>query len=141
MFVETLFTLGLRVGELMRITRESITATGVIVVTKGGEEQLKTALPKFLHRLQNYAKSQDGAVFPHAYNYYYTTLKAIGRRAGIEGVHPHILRHTRAVDLLNKGLALPYLQQFLGHKLITTTMIYTKITGGELLKALENVEK
>lgn len=141
MVVETLFVSGMRIGEFMRITRESIKSTGIVVVTKGGKEQLKTALPAFLHKLQAYAQNQDGLVFPHTYSYYYNMTKAIGKRAGIEGIHPHILRHTRAVDLLNKDLKLPYLQQFLGHKRIETTMIYTQITGGELLKALEKAEE
>jgi len=51
-----------------------------------------------------------------------------------------ISHNSRAVDLLGKGMKLPYLQQFLGHASINTTAIYTQVTGDELSQQLEELE-
>lgn len=55
-------------------------------------------------------------------------LARIGQRAGLERrVHPHILRHTFATQALKGGMALPVIQQLLGHEDPKTTMIYAAI--------------
>lgn len=64
----------------------------------------------------------------------------LAEKVGHPGVSPHMLRHARAVDLLNKGMPLPFVQQFLGHANINTTARYLLITGGELGQHLEEVE-
>ena len=51
-----------------------------------------------------------------------------------------ISHNSRAVDLLDAGMPLPYLQQFLGHASINTTAIYTQLRGGDLSKQLEKIE-
>ena len=53
--------------------------------------------------------------------------------AGIpkELAHPHILRHTRAIELLRAGVPVTIVQDLLGHSALTTTAIYLKISGQE----------
>ena len=41
-----------------------------------------------------------------------------------ERVHPHQLRHTRAIHLYRSGMPLPFIAEFLSHANITTTNIY-----------------
>ena len=43
-----------------------------------------------------------------------------------EKVHPHLLRHTRAMDLYTGGMSLQMLQKILGHANLKTTEIYAK---------------
>ena len=45
--------------------------------------------------------------------------------------HPHILRHTRAVELLRAGVPVTIVQDMMGHSALTTTAIYLKISGQE----------
>jgi len=53
--------------------------------------------------------------------------------AGIprELAHPHILRHTRAIELLRAGVPVTIVQDLLGHSALTTTAIYLRISGQE----------
>ena len=45
--------------------------------------------------------------------------------------HPHILRHTRAIELLKAGVPITIVQDILGHAALTTTAIYLRISGQE----------
>ncbi|MCK5235877.1 MAG: site-specific integrase [Deltaproteobacteria bacterium] len=140
MLVMTLFNLGCRISELMAIDERKITNTGVVVVTKGGDEKLKIITKDFYPTLKKYSKGKGRRVFPRPYSYYQDRLKKMGKKAGYPDISLHMIRHSRAVDLLNKGLSPPYLQQFLGHASFDTTAIYLQVDGGELLEQIEKVE-
>jgi site-specific recombinase XerD len=60
-------------------------------------------------------------------------LKDLGKRANINNMHPHILRHSRAIAMLRGGAKPFVVQQHLGHKSITTTMnIYGMFMASDL---------
>ena len=141
MFILALFYLGCRIAELMEIEKGKVMPMGVTLRTKGGNEKLKILTRDFYPVLKEYADKQKGPrVFPRPYSYYNTTLKALATKSGHADLTLHTIRHSRAVDLLDKGLSLLYLQQFLGHKSINTTARYTLVHGGKLYDEVNAIE-
>ena len=71
-------------------------------------------------------------------------IKAAGGRAGVK-VHPHRLRHTAATQLLNAGCRVTSIQKFLGHKELSTTMIYACVhdqtVADDYYTAMQQIEK
>ena len=54
-------------------------------------------------------------------------LRGLGKRAGVKNVHPHRFRRTIAKDLLNRGMPIEQVKEFLGHEKLDTTMIYCTV--------------
>ncbi len=72
-------------------------------------------------------------------NVFYTIFQDLSEIAGIpkELAHPHILRHTRAIELLRAGVPITIVQDLLGHSALTTTAIYLKMSGQEMKSVLK----
>ena len=59
-------------------------------------------------------------------------LKLYGKRALNKNMYPHLLRHSFATHLLNKGIKIERVQKLMGHKDISNTQIYTHIVQKDI---------
>ncbi len=62
-------------------------------------------------------------------------VKLLGQ-SNLDKAHPHALRHTRAVHLLDSGMNIMLLKNFLGHASISNTLIYLKYSNKDMAEAI-----
>ena len=129
---------GLRVAEMCAVKAEDIDFDHSYLHipksnTKGGKARTVALLPPVVTALQTYLNGLSiGWLFPSIAGHHISPrqiqyiLKAIAGKAGIERVHPHLLRHSFAVWSLEYGIDIYTLSQQLGHSSILTTSIYLK---------------
>lgn len=60
------------------------------------------------------------------------TVRKIGRRAGVDNVHPHRFRRTSATIALRRGMPIEMVSKMLGHEQISTTQIYLDLSDDDL---------
>jgi site-specific recombinase XerD len=152
--LEMLFSAGLRVSELISISRSQINLKNqeFSVRGKGGKVRVVFISDTAKAALEKYLKARtdiDEALFvriprntkqlssvkglrltPRSIQ---RIVKYYAAKAGIvKEVHPHTLRHSFATDLLINGADIRSVQAMLGHSSITTTQIYTHVTNQQL---------
>ena len=152
--LEVLFSTGMRVGELVGLNRDVLPSSHapgadreLAIVGKGGVARTVYLSPRSCEWVGRYLQRRtdhDPALF---INYsrasrgdrrltirsIETSVKSYARRAGIDlRTTPHTLRHSYATDLLSQGVDLRTIQEFLGHRNILTTQIYTHVTNRKL---------
>lgn len=154
--LEVLFSTGLRVAELTALNLEQIKITSatndleVAVIGKGNKVRsvyFSTRAVKWLKKYINKRTDMDEALFINykpgiekTGNSRRLTTKSIEeivkkyvKMAGLPIITtPHTLRHSFATDLLAQGVDLRLVQEFLGHRNIATTQIYTHVTNKQL---------
>ena len=144
--IETLYSCGLRVSELINITIQNLYLdVGFIkVIGKGSKERLvpigSSAIKHINVYLKNYRKSfkvidgNEGFLFLNrrgkklSRNMIFIIVKQLSIKNNIEkNISPHTFRHSFATHLIEGGADLRAVQDMLGHESITTTEIYTHL--------------
>ncbi len=151
--LESLFSTGLRVAELVNLNREQFRLTGdnedleVVIVGKGGRPRPVYFSDRAISSLRDYLalrRDKERALFIN-----YKGPTSASKRLSVRSVEkivkkyvllagiptfttPHTLRHSFATDLLTQGVDLREIQEFLGHKNIGTTQIYAHVTSRRL---------
>ena len=88
--------------------------------------------------------TRPGEARPLTTKYYNKLFNELSIESGItlkngENVHPHTLRHSRAMAIYDNGVDLEVLQALLGHKEISTTQIYARVRDERVVKAQQAV--
>lgn len=142
--LETFYSTGMRVSELVGLNLEDIDFfSGVVKIRgKGKKERMAPIGEKALGVLRDYAQKRKNnlqAVFLNKNGGRLTDRgvrlildKYIHRTAMREDISPHSLRHSFATHLLNRGADLRSVQELLGHANLSTTQIYTHVTMDKL---------
>ncbi|MDP2858074.1 MAG: tyrosine-type recombinase/integrase [Bacillota bacterium] len=144
---------GLRVGEVLALqVRDLDWAAGKVMIRqgKGAKDRVVWINEDLLELLRQWRERRpagsNGLLFTTLQGgeldarYIRELVKRLAKRAGIEkDVHPHLLRHTMATDLLRSTKNLRLVQKALGHSNITTTTIYAHIVDGELEEAMKGL--
>jgi integrase/recombinase XerD len=148
--LELAYASGLRLSELknLRLEQLHLDAGFINVIGKGNKERVvpvgrtaSEALNRFIEtgRPKLVTPRSPANVFltkrgtPFASVTLWLRIKNRVRRAGVSrNVTPHMLRHSFATHLLEHGADLRVIQELLGHANISTTEIYTHVTGNRL---------
>lgn len=151
--LETLYSTGIRVGELVALDIEDVDFIGgaMKVAGKGKKERLVPigdravrAIRAYLDKCAGLPKRDAKAVFLNAAGKRITDRavrrvieKYVRVSALRRGVSPHTLRHSFATHLLDRGADLRSVQELLGHSNLSTTQIYTHLTTARLKEVYE----
>ena len=142
--LETLFSTGLRVSELVSLKRDEIDFNrGEFSVRGKGSKIRVVFLSKIaIDAIRSYLDKRtdvEPELFPLTTRTVQRIVRKYAIRAGIIGkkVSPHSLRHSYATDLLRNGADIRSVQAMLGHASVTTTQIYTHVTDKQLREVHE----
>ncbi len=152
--LETLFSTGLRISELIALNREQFANIKdkkdyeISIIGKGGYPRTVYFSERALFWLKKYLEQRDDKERALFINYKpqknlkerrltaRSVERIIKKYVILSGVPifttPHTLRHSMATDLLSQGVDLRIIQEFLGHRDIGSTQIYTHVTNKKL---------
>lgn len=153
--IETLYSCGLRVSELVNLQFEELFFDeGFIrVIGKGNKQRLVPVSPsvekeidiytKNIRNHQSIQKGQESYVFLNRRGakltrvMIFTIIKNLAQAIGLKkNISPHTFRHSFATHLLEGGANLRAIQEMLGHESILTTEIYTHLDQQFLREAI-----
>jgi integrase/recombinase XerD len=149
--IEVLYATGLRVSELVNLRPQDLhLGDGYLTTTGKGRKQrivplgnsaaewvakyIKQSRPKLLGRRTSprlFVNARGGTCLTRVG--FWKILKGYARQLGLaKQVSPHVLRHSFATHLLERGADLRAIQMMLGHSDLSTTQIYTHILDARM---------
>lgn len=156
--LETLYSTGIRVSELVALNMDDIDFLGEVVHVrgKGKKERIapigSSALQVIQHymeyrnkRAQNNGNFDSRVLFVNKHGRRLST-RSVRRKmdkylkmAGLDpAISPHTLRHSFATHMLNNGADLRSVQELLGHQSLSTTQVYTHLSTTRLKEVYDH---
>lgn len=147
--IEMLYMTGIRRAELTEIRYEDVSLSDatVRVTGKRNKQRIIPLSQLFVTRLREYVGARNKIVSDTAGSWFFITDKGnklydkyvynivkayLSMVTTIEKKSPHVLRHTFATHMLNRGADLNAIKEFLGHANLSATQIYTHNTFEKL---------
>ncbi|HSX81960.1 MAG TPA: tyrosine-type recombinase/integrase [Candidatus Saccharimonadia bacterium] len=137
LLIKTLFQTGARVSEFVNIKVEDVFfEEQMILITKakGGKSRYVPILPELAQELRTHLGQRTmGYLFEtnRATCYSPRRIQQIVKETATQAeitkhVYPHLLRHSVATTLLERGMPIEQIQKFLGHSKLETTQLYAE---------------
>ena len=156
--LETMYSSGLRVSELLNLKRGQVNLNKCIITVFGkGAKERKVPIAeyaveyikKYINEVRNKSEHKKSDYLflnrsgePLSRVYFFKKVREYAELAGIEmTISPHTLRHSFATHLLNHGAQLRMVQGMLGHTNIATTQIYTHVSSEKLKSDYDKIMK
>lgn len=156
--METLYSTGMRVSELVALNMDDVDFLGEVVHIrgKGKKERIAPISSSVLQIIQHYMefrnkRAQNNSNFDSRVLFVNKhggrlSTRSVRRKmdkylkmAGLDpAISPHTLRHSFATHMLNRGADLRSVQELLGHQSLSTTQIYTHLTTSKLKDVYDN---
>ncbi|MBA7704571.1 Tyrosine recombinase XerD [subsurface metagenome] len=147
--LELLYATGLRVSELVTLKIKNLNLEDgfLLCMGKGGKERIVPIGDSATRAIRRYLEEARPLLLKQPNNFLFLTrrgsaftrqgfwklLKSYVKKAGLDvKISPHVLRHTFATHLLERGADLRSVQLMLGHSQITTTQVYTHVSRQQL---------
>ena len=140
--LEVLFSTGMRISEALSLQVDEMIpvldengTSEFPIIGKGGWQRVIYFSPKAKVALRAWvAEEQAGELlFPITPRASQIMVQKRANEAGImKKVTPHMLRHSLATDLLKRGVDIRFVSEFLGHRSLNNTMIYTHVVNDQL---------
>jgi integrase/recombinase XerD len=143
-----LYATGMRVSELVALNLEHVDLEQATVVCAGrnGKNKRERVLPLSslaLDQIKNYLQGPRQRLIQHHHGEqalfvnhhgerltrqgFWLIIKGYARQVNIQGITPHMLRHSFAILMLQNGMELRSVQELLGHAHIATTQVYSQL--------------
>jgi site-specific recombinase XerD len=150
--LELFYATGIRLSELVGLQREDLDLRRqtVRVLGKGRKERIvvfgekaRQALEEYRAQLRMQQGRASGPLFPGRSGSLSprTVQRIVGRHLGrlarAGGRNPHVLRHSFATHLLDRGADIRAIQELLGHASLGTTQVYTHVSVEALRRAFD----
>lgn len=146
--VDFLWAAGCRISEALALRWCDIDweQRQAIVRGKGGRERVVLFHKEAAESLKTWQRAQQerntalgqswgptGAIWPRSRQALDQALRAAAKRANIEGVHFHALRHAFSTQCHSNGMNIRVLMELLGHAKLSSTQIYTHVSDSEMM--------
>jgi len=152
--LELLYATGLRVSELVTLKIKDLNLEDgfLLCMGKGGKERIVPIGDSAAGAIRRYLDEARPLLLKQPNNFLFLTrrgsqftrqgfwklLKSYAKKADLDvKISPHILRHTFATHLLERGADLRSVQLMLGHSQITTTQVYTHVSRQQLRRVYD----
>lgn len=154
--LEVMYSSGLRVSELCALKTNAVSFENRIVTIRQGKGSKQRSVPisdAALEALRRYMDefrcNNRGRKTPYIFlnlrgqpisrNYFFMQVRKYASEVGItKTISPHTLRHCFATHLLERGAQIRIVQAMLGHAHLSTTQIYTHVSGERLSNAYDD---
>ena len=152
-----LYSTGIRISEALQLSHQDLQNSQATIIAKGQKERIVPILPIVNQRYQIYIDALKEENIITNNNYVFLKIDAknhikklpirdierifeqIKINRNLQAFSPHVLRHSFATSLLENGANIKQIQSLLGHKNLSTTQKYTKITEKLLSDKLEKI--